>query len=759
MIIEEFSREQRSNKIVEFNAEFVVVGGGLSGVCAAITAARKGTNTILVQDRPVLGGNASSEVRLWALGATSHMGNNNRWSREGGVIDEIMVENLYRNKEGNPVIFDTVLLEKVTNEENITLLLNTAVSGIEKANDQNIKSIHAFNSQNSTEYLISAPLFCDASGDGVVAFQAGAGFRIGAEAKDEFGELIAPDEAYGQLLGHSIFFYSKPADKPIKYVPPSYALDDITRIPRHKLIRKNHKGCNFWWFEYGGRKDTIHETEEIKWELWKVIYGVWDYIKNSGEFQDVENLTLEWAGNIPGKRESRRFKGLYMLKQQDVVEQTSFEDAVAYGGWAIDLHPADGIYSELPACTQWHSKGVYDIPYRSFVSKEIDNLFLAGRIISASHIAFGSTRVMMTCGFGAQAVGMAAAICAEEGLIPRRILEKGKIKKLQNELNTTGQSILNKPIDPSTNLINKGTISSNSELTLNSIPGDGGWLDLRVSAAQLLPLKAGQQYKFKAEIKAKVDTRLEVQLRRSQIARNYTPEVILGTQIINVPKGKQVVNFQFEAALDQDLFAFITFIANDKLSIRESNTLITGVMSVFNGVNEKVSNMGKQSPPPNLGIDEFEFWIPNRRPEGKNIALDISPPIKDFSAENIRNGFTRPWLSSNAWVSDLQDDNPTLKVTWKEEQSISEIRIFFNTDHDHAMESVQFGHPEDVIPFCVRNYKISTLSGNLIKEVKDNYQTINTIKLEKPVKVDGLIIEVMHPSENVPASIFEILVQ
>ncbi|MFY0628535.1 MAG: FAD-dependent oxidoreductase [Reichenbachiella sp.] len=757
MIIDNYSKEKRSNKTLEMKADFVVVGGGLSGVCAAITSARKGTKTILIQDRPVLGGNASSEVRLWALGATSHMGNNNRWSREGGVIDEIMVENLYRNKEGNPVIFDTVLLEKVICEENITLLLNTAVSEIEKSNERNIKSVKAFNSQNSTNYEITAPLFCDATGDGIVAFQAGGSYRIGAESKVEFGELIAPEKSNDQLLGHSMFFYSKPADRPVKYVPPSYALDDITKIPRHQVIRKNHKGCNFWWFEFGGQNDTIHDTEEIKWELWKVIYGVWNYIKNSGQFDEVENLTLEWAANVPGKRESRRFEGLYMMKQQDVIEQTTFDDAVAYGGWAVDLHPADGIYSEQAACTQWHSKGVYDMPYRSFVSKDIDNLFLAGRIISASHIAFGSTRVMVTCGFGAQSVGMAAAICKEENILPKQIIENNRIRKLQNELNIAGQSILNKPIDASLNLINEGIISASSVLKLSSIPKGNEWLDLNVSVAQLLPLKANKQYEFEVEISAKEDTQLEIQLRQSENSRNYTPEIILESQTQKISKGTHSISFKFEVELETDLYAFVTFMANHKLSIRESENRITGVMTVFNGVNEKVSNHGKQVPPPGIGIDEFEFWIPNRRPKGKNIAMLISPAIESFSASNIGNGFTRPYLKSNSWVADIEDRNPALTIKWQQEKTISEIRLFFDTDYDHAMETVQFGHPEDVIPFCIRNYKISTAERKIIKEVAGNYQTINRIELEKPIVTNGLVIEVEHPSAHVPAAIFEIL--
>jgi len=757
MIQENFSTKKRDNNTVHMQADFVVVGGGLSGVCAAITAARKGTKTILVQDRPVLGGNASSEVRLWALGATSHMGNNNRWSREGGVIDEILVENLYRNKEGNPVIFDTILLDKVVSESNIILLLNTSVSEVEKKNDRNIKSIIGFNSQNSTEYKISAPLFCDSTGDGLVAFQAGASFRIGAESKEEFGELFAPDKSYGELLGHSMFFYSKPSDKPVKYVAPSYALKDISAIPRYKIIRKDQTGCNFWWFEYGGRLDTIHETEDIKWELWKVIYGVWDYIKNSGEFEGVENLSLEWVANVPGKRESRRFEGLYMMKQQDVLGQQKFDDAVAFGGWAVDLHPADGVYSELSSCTQWHSKGVYDIPYRSFVSKDIDNLFLSGRNISASHIAFGSTRVMLTCGFGAQAVGMAAAICNEDNLLPAQILENGKIKHLQNELNKTGQSILNKPIERSENLVNDAELTASSSLQLTTLPNSGEWLKLGVSAAQMLPLKANQKYAFSVQLKADADTEFEVQLRRSELASNYAPELILESKTISISKGIQDVNFEFDTTVNEDLYGFITFMANEHLSIAESNTLVSGVMTVFNGVNEKVSNNGKQTPPDGIGVDEFEFWIPNRRPEGKNIAMQISPAISSFDVNNIGNGYVRPWLQANAWVADINDSHPTLKIEWNTEKELSSIRLFFDTDYDHAMETVQYGHPEDVVPFCVRNFTIKTLDGVVIKEVRGNYQTMNYIQIDEAIKTKGLIIEVEHPSKDVPASIFEVI--
>ena len=232
MIREAKSSNTRELKAVVLRTDLVVVGGGLAGVCAAITAARAGIRAVLVQDRPVLGGNASSEVRLWILGATSHMGNNNRWAREGGVIDEILVENQYRNPEGNALILDTILLEKVTEEPNLELLLNTAVYEVRKSDPDTVASVTAFCSQNSTRYEISAPLFCDASGDGVLAFLAGASFRMGAESREEFGEGFAPEAGYGELLGHSLYFYSKDAGRLVVR---------IRRQPGHHSRHRNHQ--------------------------------------------------------------------------------------------------------------------------------------------------------------------------------------------------------------------------------------------------------------------------------------------------------------------------------------------------------------------------------------------------------------------------------------------------------------------------------------------------------------------------------------
>ena len=395
-MIKEAPATIRTLRAVRQACDLVVVGGGLAGVCCAVTAARAGITVVLVQDRPVLGGNASSEVRLWILGATSHMGNNNRWAREGGVIDEILVENMHRNPEGNSLVLDTILLETVLSEPNITLLLNTAVHDLEKTAGDAIKSVRAFCSQNSTCYEIAAPLFCDASGDGIVGFLAGAAFRIGTESRDEFGEGFSPAAASAELLGHTIYFHSKDTGRPVKFSAPSFALSDITKIPRWRDFKASESGCRLWWIEWGGALDTVHDSETIKMELWKVAYGVWDHIKNSGHFPEAETLTLEWVGTIPGKRESRRFEGDMMLIQQDIVEQRQHPDAVSFGGWAIDLHPVDGVFSPQAGCAQWHSKGVYQIPWRAMYSRNVPNLMLAGRCAAVNSSRASPSRIPPT---------------------------------------------------------------------------------------------------------------------------------------------------------------------------------------------------------------------------------------------------------------------------------------------------------------------------------------------------------------------------
>ncbi len=761
MLSENYSSQKRNTKLQVLKSDFVVVGGGLAGVCSAITAARSGLKVILIQDRPVLGGNSSSEVRLWSLGATSHMGNNNRWAREGGLINEILLENLYRNKEGNPLIFDTVLLEKVYEEKNITLLLNTAVYEVEKKDDKIIEGVTAFCSQNSTTYQASAPLFCDASGDGIVAFMSGASFRMGAETKEEFDEGFAPNiEDYGNLLGHSLYFYTKDLGKPVSYTAPSFAIKNAEELPRIKNYQLGDHGCKLWWVEYGGRLDTVHESENIKFELWKVVYGIWDYVKNSGKFPEAANLTLEWVGTIPGKRESRRFEGDFMLSQKDIVEQRNHYDAVAFGGWAMDLHPADGVYSEHNSCTQWHGKGVYSIPYRSYYSKDIDNLFLAGRIISATHVAFGSSRVMLTCAHGAQAVGKAASMCCEKGILPREMASKENITKLQLALNRNGQSIPRIHIKDKEDLAAEASIDSSSNLEFDGFNPSNDWCVLEFGFAQLLPLRANQQYGFEFEIDAIEETFLEVQLKSSSACTHFTPDVLIEMNTIQLTKGKQKIIFKTKKLLPQDHYAFLCLMKNDKVKVRLSDERITGLMTVQNKVNKAVSNFGRQDPPKDINIDSFEFWTPERRPGGKNLALTLAEPLQIFKTVNLQNSKIRPDSegNTNAWAAAKDDKHPLITLKWNTPISFSYIKLFFDCDYDHALESTLLGHPEEVIPFIVADYKIMDGSGTILKEITGNYQAINTLEFEQPIITKILKFQFSKKLENIPVSLFKIAV-
>ena len=757
MIKEEKSKRREIRQEIS-SYDLVVVGGGLSGVCCSLAAARNGCKVALVQDRPVLGGNASSEVRVWALGATSHMGNNNRWAREGGIIDEILVENLYRNREGNPLLFDALLLDKVTAEPNISLYLNTVVYDMAKSEDGQLTSVTAFNPQNQTRYQFSAPYFCDASGDGILSFLAGASYRMGAEDREEFHEGFSPSADYGELLGHTIFLYTKRCSQPVKYVAPSFALQDMTAIPKLHQITPDQYGCNYWWFEYGGTKDTIYDSEDIKFELWRVVYGAWNHIKNSGLYPEAANLTLEWVGVIPGKRESRRFEGLYMLTQHDIVEQTRFEDAIAYGGWAIDLHPAEGVYSSAPSCNQYHSEGIYSIPYRCYVSKDVPNLYFLGRLISVSHVAFGSTRVMLTSALGGQAIGCAVALCKEKGCQPADLLNPADIKILQNRLSLMGQSIPHVAISSDCNLLTKAALQASSTLSFSGFPFDGDWRRLDMSIGELLPLRKNTVYQIKIEVSVETETDLTVDLMTSQKPFNYTPNQLLESQQYHLEKGQRNLTVSFTQTLEADSYAFILFRRNEQVSIRMSNSRVTGILSVFNKFNKAVNNLGRQLPPAGSGFKEFEFFTPERRPQGQNIAFRLSPALDCFSVENLRNGYVRPYLGTNAWVADWDDEAPELVIDFGERRKLHELRLYFDTDYDHPLETIQWNHPESVIPFCVRQYSVYDETGKEVYTATDNYQTINVIRFEDDLHSRLLRIVFQRNVSATPVALFQVVV-
>jgi len=448
-----------------------------------------------------------------------------------------------------------------------------------------------------------------------------------------------------------------------------------------------------------------------------------------------------------------------MLKQQDIVEQKEFQDAVAFGGWALDLHPADGVYSSLPSCIQWHSKGAYQIPYRCYVSKDIDNLFFAGRIISATHVAFASTRVMATNAHGGQAVGMAAVLCCRHSLKPKQILENNLIGCLQESLNEIGQSVPGIPFNKKNDLSNSAVITTSSTLTINQIPFDGEWMPLNESSGQLLPFQKNKDHQFTVLVKADAKTILTTELRVSSKKANYTPDVILEKIELTIEPGEQYLTINFQKTVPDNQYGFLVFLKNTSLFLKCSAHRYTGITSVFNGKNKAVSNEGIQLPPQAIGIETFEFWCPRRRPDGQNIAMKIKPAIEPYNPANLTNGFTRPYLGTNAWAADLADNHPELILEWKEKKQVQTITLFFDTDYDHPLESSLWGHKEDVIPFCVREYKILDDNDKVIYQTNNNHQTINKIVLDHAVTTSRIKIQCEHPAENIPAALFEVIIE
>lgn len=410
--------------------DIAVVGGGMAGVCCAIAAARSGAQVVLVHDRPMLGGNSSSEIRMHICGADCSGARNDTDARETGILEELRLEDTVHNPQRSASMWDILLYDRVRTEPNITLLLNTYCHGVRMASPSRIAALLASNLLSETEYTISAKIFVDCSGDGRLGKEAGAQFRTGREGRNEFGETLAPPRPDNKRLGSTILFITRQHNHPMPFVPPQW----ITRFPTCNHLPYRHHNSweyGYWWVEFGGSLDTITDGDLIRDKLLAFALGVWDHIKNSGQHPQSANWALEWIGFLPGKRESRRFVGEYVLNQRDIERGELFEDGVAYGGWPIDLHPPEGILSKEPPAQQIRVP-LYNIPLRCLYSRNVQNLLFAGRNISATHVAFGSTRVMGTCSVMGQAVGTAAALCVREGILPFEL--KPHITALQQML-------------------------------------------------------------------------------------------------------------------------------------------------------------------------------------------------------------------------------------------------------------------------------------------------------------------------------------
>lgn len=409
----------------ELDTEFCVVGGGTAGICAAVAAARNGAKVLLIQDRPMLGGNASSEIRMWVCGA------HGKGNKETGLIEEILLNNYYYNPTRVYPIWDDVLFGFCKAEPNLTLLLNCTVNEV-ITGDSRISAIKAWSLTEQKIYTIKADIFADCSGDSVLR-TSGAEYRVGRESRDEFNESHAPEKADSCTMGNSILLQLReidPADhKPFRAPSWAHHYTDET-APKRPLDPIG--GSNFWWLEIGGTRDTIGQAEEIRDDLLKIAYGVWEYIKNHPDGRG-RAWELDWIGSLPGKRENVRYVGDHILTQNDISAEGRFDDIVAHGGWSMDDHHPLAIEHPGAPTIFYPAPSPYGIPYRALYSKNIENLMFAGRNMSATHMGMSSTRVMGTTGVMGQAIGTAAAIAVKNGLTPHGVYQK-KITELQDIL-------------------------------------------------------------------------------------------------------------------------------------------------------------------------------------------------------------------------------------------------------------------------------------------------------------------------------------
>jgi hypothetical protein len=272
----------------------------------------------------------------------------------------------------------------------------------------------------------------------------------------------------------------------------------------------------------------------------------------------------------------------------------------------------------------------------------------------------------------------------------------------------------------------------------------------------LLPVGAGALPAATFIVDADVPTELELEVRGSSVRGNFTPDLVLHRQTINLEAGRgQRITLRPTASIEQPSYVTYCLLRNPAVSIHTSDFRVTAVLSLSQSMNKAVAKGAKQEPPAGSGIHSFEFWLPSRRPGGQNLAICLDPPIDLFGPQSIQNGIARPTNQPNAWVADPNDPSPRLSLHWTAPKSISRIDLSFDTDFDHPMESVLMGHPERAIPFCVKRYRITDDVGNVIFESPDNHQTRNSVVLSEPIHTAAIHIEILE-THAAPAALFEV---
>lgn len=736
--------------LIEVNHDLIVIGGGISGLSAAISAARNGVRVALVHERAMLGGNSSSEVRLYPENATAHQ----VWIKECGIFDEIHVEERVRNhipyREGlMNCQWDLVLYEWVLREPNITLYLNTHMHRVVKNEDGTIRSVFCIQLGSEKEFLLSAPLFVDATGDGVLAHRAGAEYRWGREDKAVHGEALAPDVPDEQIMGSSLFFRAVDTGAPVPFKRPDWAVEFHSE---EEFQGRNHSFLEggYWWLEVGPPYHPIKDNSAIIHEGLRHLLGVWDHVKNGGD-HGAANYGLDFVGFWPYKRECRRILGDYILTQQHVQDPQLFDDNVACGVWFIDIH-THGIldrsqkpYSSHYEDAHWDEKSTrcYGIPLRALYSRNVSNLMMAGRPISCSYVAFSSSRVLCTGAVVGQAVGAAASVCVKRNLSPREVAAKHAKECQQLILRQDGYipGVVNEDLS---DLARSARASATSEAPLVFPPATTE-LEMTLPKAQIFPVSGNRVDRVSLLLRSALAGNVEmtVALRRADHVWDFRGTDDLASASAVVPANCEGwVHFDLNADVEGGRLYYL------------HTTAHAGVFwKLFVEDNE---NLVHRCP---VGVSPAElpgsmYWRPFR--EGKSFCMAVQPEVRPFAAQNVIQGSNRPDRWTNLWQSAPGVPLPqSLELAWDNPQRFNRVEVMFDTNMNRRIRLPLFRYPE-----CVKEYRIEAwVSGAWIPlhEERDNYQRrrIHSVAM---VSADQIRLTILATNGVPEARVYEVRV-
>ena len=682
-------KESRELVRQTIDTDVVVVGAGPAGICAALAAARNGAKTVLITDRPVLGGSASSEVRVTPSGADH--GAWNRYARETGIMDEMSLRLAHKTHTSGRwrwFYYDELYFDMVAAEPNLRFLLNTTICKVECDAAGAILALEGIQLRSEKILRFTGRTFIDCSGDGTVGYLAGAEYRVGREAKKEFNEKYAPEVADRRTMGATLLFSSVDRGHEVAYTAPAWALnvselrtllDPDQMWARNFYRQPDGSFYGLWWAEYGGAIDSIHDDDDVVWHTRRLVYGLWDYIKNSGKFDNVARLELDWIGYLPGKRESRRLMGPCMPSANDFLAQRRYEDAIGHAGWPVDIHPPQGYRDPAPACTHDFLPGIADISFGCLYSRNVPNLLFAGRNISVTHEGLGVLRVIATTAVMGQAVGTAAAYGLEKGLSPDHI-RRGHMPELQRCLARQDQSIIGHRLCEPDDLSRTARVTASSERRCEITEGTQ-WLTLTAPTGLLVPIETERLEALALHLQAYAAAEVRLRVYATDKPQNYRPAAKAADLTVPV-SGDGWVAFPVNAAPDPGQKLFAVLDPNPKVLLRYATTAMTGVLGL---------DFKPDDPPTWMTVLPY---LPCFR---------MTPEQRPYRPENAVDGYIRPFGLPHLWASESLDpaEPAWLELDLARPCEVRSVELVFNSALDRKRHAIAGMHPELVKDYDV----------------------------------------------------------